>query len=176
MRAPYQILFPLLGLFFCRVDLTDLYPLELPVKLLKIYDGDSLLVGKGSYQFKLRISKIDSPEKNQKFILNHLSAGEESVRCLEKILKKETQLTLRVFQYDMYGRVLGDVNHLSYKLISQGCASLYPYAYFNSREEKLTYLQALKMAKARRAGIWQFGGYIQPKNWRKSNKQIARRQ
>lgn len=176
MRGPYQILLPLLGLFFCRVDLTDLYPLDIRVKLLKIYDGDTLLVKKGSYRFKLRIARIDSPEKNQSFILSKASAGEESIRCLRNLLKKESDLIMSVYQYDIYGRILGDVNNLSFHLIYHGCAGLYPYAYFNSRKEKLSYLQALKNAKARRAGLWHYGGFIQPKNWRKSSKRIVRRQ
>ena len=75
MGAFYQILLPLLSLFLVRVDLTDLFPLHIEVQLHKIYDGDTVLVGHGTYSWKVRFSKIDSPEKNQNFLGSRASAG-----------------------------------------------------------------------------------------------------
>lgn len=84
MRRPYQILMPLLSLFLVRVDLTDLFPLTVPVKVLKVYDGDTILVSHGSYQMKIRLSRIDSPEKGQPFMNGAGDAGAYSGHCLKK--------------------------------------------------------------------------------------------
>lgn len=170
MGRPYQILMPLLSLFLVRVDLTDLFPLKIPVKVLKVYDGDTVLVGHGSLQMKVRFSKIDSPEMGQPFFNSHQDAGALSKKCLEKILSKNSVHQLKIEKEDIYGRILGDLDNLSFKLIQSGCTTLYPHATFDSRKEKMNYLVALKKAKASRRGLWQYGGFRQPKLWRKFSK------
>jgi endonuclease YncB( thermonuclease family) len=173
MGRTYQILIPLLSLFLNRVDLTDLYPLKLPVELIEIYDGDTVLVKTGNYKFKVRLSKIDSPEKGQRFFGSNLDAGLLAKKCFQKLINKEQRLILKIEKWDIYGRVLGDVNELSFKSIQNGCTTLYPYAEFDSKREKFQYLRALKIAKASRRGLWQYGGFLQPKIWRKLSKRNA---
>jgi endonuclease YncB( thermonuclease family) len=162
-----------LSLFLNRVDLTDLYSLKLPVKLLRVYDGDTVLLKSRNYKFKLRLSKIDSPEKGQRFFGSTRDAGLEAKKCFQKLLQKEERLILKIEKWDMYGRVLGDINELSFKSIKEGCSTLYPYAEFSSKREKFRYLKALKIAKASRRGLRQYGGYLQPKIWRKLSKRNA---
>ena len=173
MGRTYQILIPLLSLFLNRVDLTDLYPLKLPVELIEIYDGDTVLVKTGNYKFKVRLSKIDSPEKGQRFLGENKDAGAFAKVCFQKLLLKEGGVILKIEKWDIYGRVLGDVNELSFKSIQAGCSTLYPYAEFDSKREKFQYLKALKIAKASRRGLWQYGGFLQPKIWRKLSKRNA---
>ena len=170
MGRPYQILMPLLSLFLVRVDLTDLFPLKIPVKVLKVYDGDTVLVRHGSLEMKVRFSRIDSPEKGQPFFNSNMDAGVFSKRCLEKIISKNDTHILSIEKEDIYGRVLGDLDGLSLKLIENGCTTLYPHATFYSRKEKMKFLSALKKAKARRRGLWQYGGFRQPKLWRRISK------
>ena len=88
MARTYQILIPLLSLFLNRVDLTDLYSLKLPVNLIDIYDGDTLLVKTGNYKLKVRLSKIDSPEKGQRFFGSNLNAGLLAKKCFQKLMNK----------------------------------------------------------------------------------------
>ena len=170
MGRPYQILMPLLSLFLVRVDLTDLFPLKIPVKVLKVYDGDTVLVKHGSLELKVRFSKIDSPEKGQPFFNSNLDAGAFSKKCLENIITKKAIHILNIEKEDIYGRILGDMDDLSLKLIESGCTTLYPHASFDSRKEKMTFLRALKKAKASKRGLWQYGGFRQPKLWRKFSK------
>ena len=172
MKRPYQILVPLFSLFLVRVDLTDLSPLELRVRILKVYDGDTVLVSHGSFQAKVRLSRIDAPEKNQPFLNGETGAGRFSMRCLSGLIEKET--TLKIEGTDMYGRILGDLNGVSLRLLKEGCVALYPYAKFSSRGEKFLYLQNYFKAREQRKGLWAFGGIMQPKAWRKKNK-IRRR-
>ncbi|MCM2349778.1 MAG: thermonuclease family protein [Bacteriovoracaceae bacterium] len=176
MRRPYQILWPLLSLFLVRVDLTDLVPLKIPVKVLKIYDGDTILVSHGSYQMKVRLSKIDSPEKTQPFLNGAGDAGAWAGRCLKKNVPIGSLQQLWIEKEDIYGRILGDLKGLSLKLVERGCTTLYPHAQFSSVREKFTYLRALKKAKARKSGLWQYGGFRQPKLWRKFSKRNGHRQ
>src|SRR4051812_29839139 len=102
MRGPYQILLPLLSLFLVRVDLTDLSPLRLPVKVLKVYDGDTILAGHGSFTVKVRFSKIDSPEKKQPFLGSTKDAGAFSKKCLEKVLLNFPRPILLIEKQDIY--------------------------------------------------------------------------
>lgn len=165
----------MLSLFLVRVDLTDLFPLELKVKLLKVYDGDTVLLSHGSYYFKLRFSKIDSPEKGQFFLFGNGDAGFLSLNCLSRFLKKEKKLMAKIEGVDIYKRYLGDINNLSFRLIEEGCTTIYPYARFDSKKEKFTYLTHFRKAKASRRGLWRVGGLLQPKIWRKTSKQTSHR-
>ena len=173
MRAPYQILWPLLSLFLVRVDLTDLWPIRMRVEILRVYDGDTVLVKRGSFESKVRLSLIDAPEKGQPFLSHDGDAGALSKKCLQHLLGPTGEL--EIYGLDMYGRILGDVDQVSFKLIEKGCASLYPYAKFKDPHEKYRYLRALIMAKKFKLSLWAFGGIEQPKAWRSKNKHHFRK-
>ena len=169
MRGLYQILMPLLGLFLVRVDLTDLFPMKIPVKVVQIYDGDTIQVRHKSFTLKVRLAAIDAPEKQQGRV------GMIARECLIKTLKNQEK-TLVIYKQDIYGRILGDLEGLTLKLIQEGCAPLYPHAQFESQKEKFQYLIALKNAKAAQRGLWRYEGFVQPKKWRKINRQVLRQQ
>lgn len=173
MRRPYQILIPLLSLFLTRVDLTDLYPVTMNVDILKVYDGDTLLVKRRSFQQKVRLSRIDAPEKGQPYISQEGNAGEYSKDCLKRLSHRTGEL--QIYGIDMYGRILGDVDQLSLKLIQAGCTPIYPHARFRSVSEKFLYLRELDKAKRSRLGLWARGGILQPKLYRKLSKRFNRR-
>lgn len=174
MLHPYQILFPLFSLFLCRVDLTDLVPLHLPIKIEQVLDGDTLLVSHGSYSFKVRLSKIDAPEMGQPFMKGG-DAGKRSKQCLKNLLKNRSDFTLKMERHDIYGRILGDVGELNHLLVANGCSGLYPHAQFESRQEKMLFVRTMESAKRRRVGLWASGGYRQPKLWRRTSKRSAHR-
>jgi micrococcal nuclease len=174
MGRPYQILLPLLSLFFVRVDLTDLTALELPVKVLKVMDGDTVLVRHNEMIWKVRLDKLDAPELKQPFLSGRKNAGTHSRDCLVKLLPQET--ILKITGHDLYGRVLGDLGEVSELLVKRGCSSLYPFARFSSQREKYRYLKFYRDARRRGVGIWGLGGIRQPKLWRAISKRSARRQ
>lgn len=175
MGGPYQILLPLLGLFLVRVDLTDLVPMRAQVKVLKVYDGDTLLVWRGAGKMKVRLSRIDAPEMGQPFLTKQGDAGKKSKECLLQYLKVGDMAELVIEKQDIYGRMLGDLDHLSLKLVEGGCATLYPHAVFSSVREKRLYLNVLRQARRKGLGLWKWGGYRQPKAWRKFSKRSAHR-
>ncbi len=172
MRGPYQILWPLLSLFLVRVDLTDLFPLTMTIDILEVYDGDTVLVARGAFKQKLRITPIDAPEKGQPFLNGFGDAGEFSRRCLSQRIPESAEL--KIYGLDIYGRILGDLDDLSYRLIEEGCSALYPHASFRNRQEKIRYAQAYLKARSLRRGVWAFGGFEQPKAWRKKNRSSKR--
>lgn len=171
MRYPYQILIPLLSLFFCRVDLTDLFPLDYEVQIVEVLDGDTVEVRKGSYSWRIRLSKIDAPEMGQPFFVGG-DAGKMSKECLLRLFEKRSH-HLEIEKFDIYRRILGDLSQLNYKLVSEGCAPLYPHARFSSRKEKGMYLRAMERARRLKLGLWNNGGFRQPKLWRKTSKRSA---
>jgi endonuclease YncB( thermonuclease family) len=164
MRRPYQILMPLFSLFLVRVDLTDFYPIEMEVEVVKILDGDTVSIKKGSFEHNVRLAKIDTPEKGQPFLSGGGDAGEYSKRCLKKLLAKKGRLV--IFGIDIYGRILGDIDRVTFKMIQAGCAPLYPHSKFESFHEKFLYL----MARREKRGLWSKGGIQQPKKYRKTKK------
>ncbi len=168
MRGLYQILIPLLSLFLVRVDLTDLTPLEFEVQVVKVYDGDTVLVKKGGWAQKVRLSRIDAPEKEQPYLSGRKGAGQFSKACLTKNLGKTA--LLKIEGHDLYHRILGDVDGVSFSLLEQGCVTLYPYAGFDSVAEKFDYLKSYMKARQMRQGLWAFAGILQPKAWRKKSK------
>lgn len=174
MGHPYQFLLPLLSLFWVRVDLTDLIPLELRVQIVDIRDGDTLTVRSGRRSMQVRLSKIDAPELKQKFHQSQIDAGIVSRNCLRKLASEEG--ILRIEGHDIYHRILGDVDGLNFRIVENGCAGLYPHAVFSSVKEKWRYLRALKEAKKNRRGVWVHGGYMVPKKWRKISKRNGHRQ
>lgn len=173
MGRHYQILLPLFSLFLQRVDLTDLFPLQMSVKVLKIYDGDTVLVGYKHQKLKIRLSKLDAPELGQPFLNGSGDAGRMAKGCLEKLLPSTAKLTIE--KQDIYRRLLGDLSGISLKLIQAGCSGLYPHAQFNSESEKYLYLRELQKAKNLKRGLWAFGGFRRPKEWRKFSKRNGHR-
>jgi micrococcal nuclease len=174
MARTYQILYPLLSLFLVRVDLTDLYPVHVRVKIVRVLDADTVEVRRGNQLWRIRLAKIDAPEKTQRFLDGEGDAGKEARACLLR-LNPDHYRDLKIDGFDMYGRTLGDVGTLSLDLIQQGCVSLYPYGKFSSEKEKFIYLRAMTEAKNRRRGLWSKSGYLLPKKWRSSSKRIAHR-
>lgn len=175
MRRPYQILLPLLSLFLVRVDLTDLSPLVLNVRLVRLLDGDTAEVKYRGQSLTVRFSGVDAPELGQPFLSGEGDAGEKSAQCTREIFDKQKDLKLRIFGQDIYGRILGDISGLNLKLVRKGCSSLYPYASFASRREKWKFIHALNQAKKQKLGIWKSGGFQSPKLWRKKSKKTSKR-
>lgn len=172
MLHPYQILLPMLSLFWVRVDLTDLFPLKLRVQIIDIRDGDTLTVRSGQKTMQVRLSKIDAPELKQSFHQSNKNAGIFSRDCLRRITPEEGILSIE--GTDIYHRILGDLDGINFRIVEEGCAGLYPHANFDSVREKWRYLRALNSAKKKRRGVWAHGGYLVPKKWRKISKRTGR--
>lgn len=152
MGRPYHFLLPLLSIFLVRVDLTDFYSINLETPELKVLDGDTVQVKLGGTWHRLRVGLIDAPERGQ--IANGTDLGEYSANCLRRSLKKPW--IVRIDGFDLYGRVLGDINGVSLSMIRQGCAYLYPYSRFSSVRQKGIYRDQVLKARRQKIGLWKF--------------------
>jgi len=168
MGRHYQILLPLLSLFFVRVDLTDLIPLNIPVELIQVLDGDSLEVSKGNFKYRVRLTYVDAPESGQKSFKRNFNAGLYAKDCLKSLLPRKFKLTIHGF--DQYHRVLGEVEGVNLRLVRKGCVSLYPYTKFTNKYEKSLYVRAYFKARNERVGLWKYGGFKNPMSYRQSLK------
>lgn len=162
MKHTYHFLLPLLSLFLVRVDLTDLIPLKMSVKSVEVLDGDTVIVATDRSRFKVRLLYIDAPERGQTG--NSIDLGDYSTRCLKKMIKGPQ--TLKVYGYDRYGRILGEVDHLSFQMVLAGCAYLYEYAKFSNRRERTKFLIAQNKAQKLQKGLWKFK-VLNPRLYRK---------
>ena len=174
MARPYQIILPLLSLFIVRVDVTDLFPLLLRVEVVQIIDADTVEVRKGARLFRVRLLKLDAPEKGQAFLDGTGDAGKVAKLCAERVIRKNRFYDLALVKQDIYGRYLGELGEVSLRLVEAGCSGIYPYTTFASKHEKFVFLRALKRARRNSIGLWKHGGFRQPMLWRKFSKRSAR--
>lgn len=177
MKCLYQILLPLLGLFFYRVELTDYFPLRIRVTDYHVLDGDTVSVKILGRVESIRLIPIDAPEKGQPFLRSKGDAGAYSKDCLKELLGQR-ELTLIWGGRDLYGRVLGSLEtegvNISERMIQRGCAVLYLYSRFSSKNEKRKWLGIQRRAQREKAGVWS-RGIMSPYHYRKIKKKTSKR-
>ena len=132
----YHYFLPLLSLFLVRVDLTDLIPLELSVKLVEVLDGDTVIVQIQKKSERVRLHGIDAPEMGQSFLQHRGDAGVFAKKCLISILKVSKKIYLKWYGRDIYGRILGEIGESSHKMLERGCAYIYPGTVMRSKRRE----------------------------------------
>ena len=70
-------------------------------KVIRVSDGDTILIQSGSQKIRVRMYGIDAPELKQKY-------GEESKKYLEKRIM-DKNVDIKVINQDQYGRKVGKV-------------------------------------------------------------------
>ncbi len=131
--------------FIILLCVNPLFSYEIDAKVIKIIDGDSILVNNKNKKIEIRLKDIDAPEIKQAY-------GQKSKQNLSKyILNKK--VSIKYSKKDHYGRVLGtvfykgeDINLLQVK---DGYAWFYE-KYSNKKEYKI----AMKLAKKIKKGLW----------------------
>lgn len=124
------------------------------------YDGDTVKIDDGLRQYKLRISDIDAPERNQRY-------GKQARRALMKLCK-QAKVNVTVTGIDKYQRELGyltcnDISASEY-LVEQGLA------WFNVRYSNNLALQvAENRARQAKRGLWKQKKPMPPWVWRQKH-------
>ena len=140
-------------------------------KVIKVFDGDSILVSDMNLTLSVRLVGIDAPElgykakKGQPF-------SRQSKNYLEKRINNR-KIRLKLYGTDQYNRQLAEVfvdgQNINLEIIKKGLAEVYR----GRKPEKLNnkiYLKSEAIAKKAKKGIWQLGKtYKSPKQWRKDN-------
>ena len=128
------------------------------LKIKKVVDGDTVHVFYQDEVYKIRLTEIDAPERDQPY-------GSNSTEYLKGLLK-EGRVDVDISGTDRYGRKLGriywqgmDINR---ELVSAGYAWVYDqYVTDNSLYEDQSKARNLKK------GLWQDKNPLEPWNWRK---------
>jgi micrococcal nuclease len=135
-------------------------------EIIKIIDGDTLVVLTNNQKYKMRLGNIDALEKKQG--KDHLMA----VNYLKKYLHHEAKCYYQHRGY--YGRWIGSVKingvDLSLNLVKKGYVFLYPYAKFSSEKEKYLFLNAFILARRKKIGIFKRKKILTPWGFRRQKK------
>lgn len=131
-------------------------------KVVRVADGDTILIQSGSQRIKVRMYGIDAPELKQNY-------GEDSKDYLEKrILNKNVDV--KVINEDKYGRKVGKVFYknkdINLEMIKTGNAWFYEY---HAKKEK-EYRKASKSAQEQKLGLWKDKNPQNPRNFRLEHK------
>lgn len=128
------------------------------LKIKRVVDGDTVHVFYQDEVYKIRLTEIDAPERDQPY-------GSNSTEYLKSLLK-EGMVDVDISGTDRYGRKLGrlywqgiDINR---ELVSAGYAWVYDqYVTDNSFYENQS------KARNSKKGLWEDQNPLEPWNWRK---------
>lgn len=119
-------------------------------KVLSIGDGDTIRVTRDSETITIRLACIDAPEMQQK------PHGSLSRRELLSALPLGSEVTLRTFTNDRYGRVVAEVfvdgGNINLGLVRTGSA--FTYRDYLAKCDRDSYLTAEQAAKKDKLGVW----------------------
>ncbi len=139
--------------------------------MIKIYDGDSLLVRGTDLTLKIRMVGIDAPETG-----GRQKPGQPYSRQAHLFLSRQIQdrfVTLKTYGLGGYNRILAEVFvgsiNMNLEMMKAGLAEMYQGSLpktFNAAP----YLTAQDHARQRRIGMWAQGSrYKSPRQWRREN-------
>lgn len=139
--------------------------------VIKVYDGDTILVRGMEIAFKVRLVGIDAPENGYK-----ARPGQPFSRKATQYLKSKAEhqkVTLKSYGTGGYNRQLAEVfingRNLNIEMIKSGMAEVYKGRLPKTLKAD-EYVAAERSAKDRRLGIWSQGAsYRSPKLWRKEH-------
>jgi micrococcal nuclease len=140
-------------------------------KVMRIYDGDTVLCKMDDISIKVRLVGIDAPETSKSKRDPGQPYSQQSKKFLAGLVLNKN-IEMKGYGNDKYNRVLSELfidgKSVNLEMIKQGLAEAYqgksPKGFKNG-----PYLEAEKDAKEASKGIWSLGGkYISPGVWRKS--------
>ena len=151
----FKIISLLIFASFCSADYLE----NLAIK--RIVDGDTVHVFFKDEVYKLRLTEIDAPERDQPF-------GIDSTNYLKKLLS-DGKVNIDISGSDRYGRKLArlywkgkDINR---ELVSAGYAWVY--------DEYVTdhsFYENQAQARIEKKGLWKDSDQIEPWKWRQLRK------
>jgi len=134
-------------------------------RVVRVLDGDSILVHDGAKIHEIRLYGIDAPEYKQPF-------GRAAGRITRKILLRKSVQVEQV-DTDRYGRevallYLGD-KLINKELVRKGAAWLYP-RYCKRKKLCSGIRDAQQWAREHRVGLWSLDNPLSPWKWKQRNK------
>ena len=149
-------------------------------RVVKVSDGDTITVVRGSQKEKIRFCGIDANESKQE-------GGREATSYLRSLIDKGNgTVTISPIEKDRYGRTVAELFvkprpgtpgyqpeeeiFLNGEMVRAGFGRVYP-AFVTNCPNKEVLEQAEEMAKAQRVGVWGNSSSIPPWEWRKQQRQ-----
>ena len=133
---------------------------EQNLKITYFYDGDTVKINDGTLEYKLRLTDIDAPERNQAY-------GKKSRRALMQLCKN-TQVQVQLSGIDKYQRNLGKLNcnqqDVSQFMVQNGHAWFYRHYSTDG-----TLDNAEQTARQKQLGLWANKNPTPPWIWRKNH-------
>ena len=130
--------------------------------VIRIYDGDTVLVRYNGLRCLVRLWGIDAPERKQ-------SGGKESIKYLVSLIKNRTVKLVPV-ESGKYGRLIARIykgkTFINLEMIKAGHAWWYKNYAPNAKELE----KAQQNAKLHKCGFWQNPNPIEPRIWRQTKK------
>ena len=167
----------LFGFILTFIISLSVFSAEITGEVVKVIDGDTIIIQNGEDRFKVRLAHIDAPELSQ-------DCGQHAKTTLS-ILCESKNVYVEFHQIDMYGRIIGTIylkkglwnmymesSNINKAMVEHGCAWWYEEF---SNDPEYAALQA--KAKKEEMGIWakHWETCIPPWEYRK-NKLKARKE
>ena len=134
---------------------------EITGTVTQVVDGDTIHVSVGSTKHVIRLSEIDTPERDQPW-------GRQASRALAHKLNK-ARITVRTTETDRYGRLVGKVllgsRDINREMVLEGHAWVYRQ-YMRDR----SLLEDERTARRLKVGLWGSDHPIEPWRWRRGTR------
>lgn len=136
---------------------------QLTGTVTRVVDGDTIHVSVGLTKHVIRLSEIDTPERDQPW-------GGQASRALTDKLNK-ARVTVLTTETDRYGRLVGKVllgsRDINREMVREGHAWVYRQ-YLRDR----SLLEDERTARQRKAGLWGSDSPIEPWSWRRGVRRV----
>ena len=143
--------------FFAGNSLGD----EITGLVTRVVDGDTIHVAVGLTKHVIRLSEIDTPERDQPW-------GRQASRALADKLNR-AKVTVLTTETDRYGRLVGKVllgsRDINREMVREGHAWVYRQ-YLHDR----SLLEDERTARQRKVGLWGSNHPIEPWRWRRGTR------
>ena len=127
-----------------------------PAKVVKISDGDTIMILQDKQQIKVRLFGIDAPEKKQDY-------GQKSRQFLASLIAGQV-VEVEPKGKDRYKRTLGIIHYKGQDINAQMVLNGYAWAYVKYSR---IYVDHESAARKNKQGLWQSSNPTPPWEWRK---------
>ena len=133
-------------------------------RVVRVVDGNTLVVDHGGQRHRVRLSGIDTPERDQPW-------GDSATREMRRLVAGR-DVSVDWYKKDRWGRLIGNVyvggEDAGLLLVERGMAWHYKrYAIEQKASERVAYATAERGAQAAKRGLWSDPKPIPPWEWRR---------
>ena len=137
---------------------------QLPGRVVRVVDGDTIVLEAEDDRHRVRLAGIDAPERNQPW-------GEASTRELRRQVAGQ-QVVVDWYKRDRWDRLIGVVEledqDVNLHMVDGGLAWHYKrYEAEQTPEQRRAYSAAEKAAQGARRGLWSDPAPVAPWEWRR---------